>query len=99
MFVLNGYEDLESFEGMDEAELDYLGITSQAHRAKLMAAVELLHDSAGIQHYYSLCIPTPWIATLAWMATLSNLEFFDLLQRFIRARTPIRKLVARSPRG
>ena len=91
---MNGYEDLESFEGMDEAELDYLGITSQAHRAKLMAAVELLHDSAGIRlHaiYYSLCIPTPWIATLAWMATLSNLEFFDLLQRFIRARTPIRK--------
>ena len=32
---------------MDEAELDYLGITSQAHRAKLMAAVELLHDAAG----------------------------------------------------
>ena len=49
MFVLNGYEDLESFEGMDEAELDYLGITSQAHRAKLMAAVELLHDAAGTE--------------------------------------------------
>jgi len=48
VFVLNGYEDLESFEGMDEAELDYLGITSQAHRAKLMAAVELLHDAAAL---------------------------------------------------
>jgi hypothetical protein len=49
VFVLNGYEDLESFEGMDEAELDYLGIRAEHHRAKLMTAVELLHDSAGTE--------------------------------------------------
>ena len=47
MFVLNGYEDLDSFQDMDEAELDYLGITDDGHRAKLMTAVELLQDQAG----------------------------------------------------
>ena len=47
VFILNGYEDLESFEEMDEAELDYLGIENQMHRTKLMTAVELLRDYAG----------------------------------------------------
>ena len=46
MFILNGYEDLDSFQDMDEAELDYLGIKNEQHRAKLMTAVELLQDYA-----------------------------------------------------
>eukprot|EP00094_Tigriopus_californicus_P012699 TCALIF_12276-PA protein Name:"Similar to SASH3 SAM and SH3 domain-containing protein 3 (Bos taurus)" AED:0.20 eAED:0.20 QI:110/1/1/1/0.6/0.83/6/59/865 len=48
VFVLNGYEELDSFQDMDEAELDYLGITNDQHRAKLMTAVQLLQDSATI---------------------------------------------------
>eukprot|EP00095_Tigriopus_kingsejongensis_P006347 maker-scaffold390_size186308-snap-gene-0.29 protein:Tk06347 transcript:maker-scaffold390_size186308-snap-gene-0.29-mRNA-1 annotation:"sam and sh3 domain-containing protein 3" len=48
VFVLNGYEDLDSFQDMDEAELDYLGITNHQHRAKLMTAVQLLQDTATI---------------------------------------------------
>ena len=31
---------------MDEAELDYLGITDEQHRMKLMTAVDLLQDIA-----------------------------------------------------
>ncbi|CAG9807628.1 unnamed protein product [Chironomus riparius] len=49
VFVLNGYEDLELFKELEPADLDYLGILNQEHRAKLLAAVQLLHaiDSAG----------------------------------------------------
>ena len=45
MFVLNGYEELENFHDLDESELDYLGITENEQRAKILAAVELLQDS------------------------------------------------------
>ncbi|KAM8706549.1 hypothetical protein ACLKA7_010763 [Drosophila subpalustris] len=44
VFVLNGYEDLELFKELEPADLDYLGILSQEHRAKLLTAVQLLHD-------------------------------------------------------
>ena len=45
MFVLNGYEELESFLELDESELDYLGIHEVGKRATIMAAVEWLQDS------------------------------------------------------
>ncbi|XP_037951195.1 SAM and SH3 domain-containing protein 3-like isoform X1 [Teleopsis dalmanni] len=44
VFVLNGYEDLELFKELEPADLDYLGIINQDHRAKLLTAVQLLHD-------------------------------------------------------
>ncbi|XP_043947062.1 uncharacterized protein LOC108031378 isoform X3 [Drosophila biarmipes] len=44
VFVLNGYEDLELFKELEPADLDYLGILNQEHRAKLLTAVQLLHD-------------------------------------------------------
>ncbi|XP_055921333.1 uncharacterized protein LOC129952626 [Eupeodes corollae] len=44
VFVLNGYEDLELFKELEPADLDYLGIVIQDHRAKLLTAVQLLHD-------------------------------------------------------
>ncbi|XP_039970930.1 uncharacterized protein LOC120782628 [Bactrocera tryoni] len=44
VFVLNGYEDLELFKELEPADLDYLGIVNQEHRAKLLTAVQLLHD-------------------------------------------------------
>ena len=43
--MLNGYEELENFHDLDESELDYLGITENEQRAKILAAVELLQDS------------------------------------------------------
>ena len=46
MFVLNGYEELENFHDLDESELDYLGITENEQRAKILAAVELLQDNS-----------------------------------------------------
>ena len=45
VFVLNGYEELESFLELDESELDYLGIHEVGKRATIMAAVEWLQDS------------------------------------------------------
>lgn len=45
VFVLNGYEELENFQDMDESELDYLGITDVQQRAKIMTAVEMLQDN------------------------------------------------------
>ncbi|CAD7084222.1 unnamed protein product [Hermetia illucens] len=44
VFVLNGYEDLELFKELEPADLDYLGIVNVEHRAKLLTAVQLLHD-------------------------------------------------------
>ncbi|XP_071440066.1 uncharacterized protein [Hetaerina americana] len=44
VFVLNGYEDLELFKDLEEEDLDYLGICNAEHRAKILTAVELLHD-------------------------------------------------------
>lgn len=47
--TLNSYEDLELFKELEPGDLDYLGIRNAEHRAKLLAAVQLLHaiDSAG----------------------------------------------------
>lgn len=46
---MHSYEDLELFKELEPADLDYLGILNPEHRAKLLAAVQLLHaiDSAG----------------------------------------------------
>lgn len=38
------YEDLELFKELEPADLDYLGIMNNDHRAKLLTAVQLLHD-------------------------------------------------------
>lgn len=44
MFVLNGYEDVELFQDLESQDLDYLGIRDPEHRAKILTAVQLLHD-------------------------------------------------------
>ncbi|XP_011639567.1 uncharacterized protein LOC105428776 isoform X2 [Pogonomyrmex barbatus] len=44
VFVLNGYEDLELFRELEAADLDYLRIHQPEHRAKILTAVQLLHD-------------------------------------------------------
>lgn len=38
------YEDLELFKEIEPSDLDYLGIVNVDHRAKLLTAVQLLHD-------------------------------------------------------
>lgn len=40
----SSYENLELFKELEPADLDYLGIMSNDHRAKLLTAVQLLHD-------------------------------------------------------
>lgn len=47
VFMLNGYENLELFQDIEEEDLDYLGIIEREHRAKLITAAELLHDYSG----------------------------------------------------
>lgn len=42
VFVLNGYEDLTLFKDLDDEELDYLGISDEDQREKLIAMAELL---------------------------------------------------------
>nr|XP_034176699.1 uncharacterized protein LOC117602592 isoform X4 [Osmia lignaria] len=44
VFVLNGYEDLELFREIEPSDLDYLRIHQPEHRAKILTAVQLLHD-------------------------------------------------------
>lgn len=44
VFVLNGYEDLELFREIEPADLDYLSIHQPENRAKILTAVQLLHD-------------------------------------------------------
>lgn len=41
---IDRYEDLELFKELEPADLDYLGIVNNDHRAKLLTAVQLLHD-------------------------------------------------------
>ena len=42
VFVLNGYEDLTLFKDLDDDELDYLGITNDKQRQKLIDMANLL---------------------------------------------------------
>ncbi|KAJ8917209.1 hypothetical protein NQ315_012701, partial [Exocentrus adspersus] len=44
VLILNGYEDLELFKEIEPSDLDYLGIINMDHRAKILTAVQLLHD-------------------------------------------------------
>ncbi|KAI5733732.1 hypothetical protein M8J76_015315 [Diaphorina citri] len=44
VFVLNGYEDLESFCEIKEEDLNYLKILNPEHRAKILAAVQVMHE-------------------------------------------------------
>ncbi|CRK90930.1 CLUMA_CG004619, isoform A [Clunio marinus] len=44
-FTAYGYEDLELFKKLDSADLDFLEITNAEHRAKLLAAVQLLNST------------------------------------------------------
>eukprot|EP00062_Callorhinchus_milii_P009767 gi/632953905/ref/XP_007892677.1/ PREDICTED: SAM and SH3 domain-containing protein 1 isoform X1 [Callorhinchus milii] len=43
-FLLNGYEDLDTFKLLEEEDLDELNILEPRHRAILLTAVELLQD-------------------------------------------------------
>lgn len=38
------YENLEVFKDIETGDLDYLGIINVDHRAKILAAVQLLHE-------------------------------------------------------
>ena len=42
VFVLNGYEDLTLFKDLDDDELDYLGITDENQREKLIEMANFL---------------------------------------------------------
>ncbi|XP_078734387.1 uncharacterized protein LOC144948641 isoform X1 [Lampetra fluviatilis] len=46
-FLLNGYEDLNSFKLVEERDLDELRIINPEQRAKLLTAAELLQDYDG----------------------------------------------------
>lgn len=51
VFVLNGYEDLTLLKDLDEAELDYLGISNLHHRERLINMAGLifpLEESASL---------------------------------------------------
>ena len=56
VFVLNGYEELENFHDLNEAELDYLGITEPGQRAKIMSAVDLMQDTCKFTNKYYMII-------------------------------------------
>ncbi|XP_076259557.1 uncharacterized protein LOC143195919 isoform X2 [Rhynchophorus ferrugineus] len=44
VFILNGYEDLELFKEIEPSDMDYLGIINADHRAKILTAVQLIHE-------------------------------------------------------
>ena len=53
VFVLNGYEDLTLFKDLDDEELDYLGISDEEQREKLIAVAELLFPEDTKEKNYS----------------------------------------------
>ncbi|XP_025424740.1 uncharacterized protein LOC112693762 [Sipha flava] len=44
VFAMNGFGDLQSFCEIREADLDYMGIMAPEQRAKILAAVQVMHD-------------------------------------------------------
>ncbi|XP_034083779.1 SAM and SH3 domain-containing protein 1-like [Gymnodraco acuticeps] len=46
-FLFNGYEDLDTFQLLEEEDLDELNIRDAQHRAVLLTAVELLQEDEG----------------------------------------------------
>lgn len=65
VFVMNGYEDLELFKEIEPSDLDYLGIMNADHRAKILTAVQLLHDldcklkrffNCNTHHFIFICL-------------------------------------------
>lgn len=44
VFAMNGFGDLRSFCEIREADLDYMGIMAPEQRAKILAAVQVMHD-------------------------------------------------------
>ena len=58
--MLNGYEELENFHDLDETELDYLGITEPAQRAKILTAVDLMQDNSTTCKEHSFGIQTSY---------------------------------------
>lgn len=44
VFAKNGFGDLQSFCEIREADLDYMGIVAPEQRAKILAAVQVMHD-------------------------------------------------------
>ena len=46
-FLFNGYEDLDTFQLLEEEDLDELNIRDPQHRAVLLTAVELLQEYDG----------------------------------------------------
>ena len=44
VFVLNGFDDLESFREISESDLDFLKVTDATQREKLFVAAEGLAD-------------------------------------------------------
>jgi len=53
VFAMNGFGDLQSFCEIREADLDYMGIMAPEQRAKILAAVQVMHDyqcKSGFSH-------------------------------------------------
>lgn len=44
VFILNGYDELDTFKEIEKVDLDNLGITNPEHLSKLLRAVEMLQD-------------------------------------------------------
>ncbi|XP_050531650.1 SAM and SH3 domain-containing protein 1-like [Daktulosphaira vitifoliae] len=44
VFAMNGFGDLQSFCEIREVDLDYMGIMAPEQRAKILAAVQVMHD-------------------------------------------------------
>ncbi|KAG7465063.1 hypothetical protein MATL_G00172220 [Megalops atlanticus] len=47
LLSMQGFEDLEDFRDLKESHLYELNITDPEHRSRILAAVEMLHDSEG----------------------------------------------------
>ena len=75
VFVLNGYEELENFHDLDETELDYLGITEPAQRAKILTAVDLMQDNSTTCKEHSFGIQTVTISNV-----MAHPFYFHIIQ-------------------
>lgn len=59
-FLFNGYEDLDTFQLLEEEDLDELNIRDAQHRAVLLTAVELLQEDEGNTHTHTRCFTSAW---------------------------------------
>lgn len=85
VFAMNGFGDLQSFCEIREADLDYMGIMAPEQRAKILAAVQVMHDYQ-CEYLYRLILRLSSTLLYAVIVSILLLLLLILLFLFVQQR-------------